>query len=84
MMAEILSKLNPWMEARILRGRLDEELIEAARLQSVVDQQLVYLRALNQSNLKYEDALRNVVAEERPTSNATVKRMAKIAREALK
>lgn len=33
---------------------------------------------------KYREALRDIAAQEKPTSNATVKRMARMAREALK
>lgn len=34
-------------------------------------------------NVHYENALRHIMAQETPTANATVKRMAKIARDAV-
>lgn len=35
-------------------------------------------------SFRYRAALRDIAAQEKPTSNATVKRMARMAREALK
>lgn len=60
---------NPWKENRLLREEL--------HYQSKMKNTWLDIAA------KRDDALRRIAAEERPTSNATVKRMAKIAREAL-
>jgi hypothetical protein len=67
---------NPWKEIKRLRAELQHqtELANMWRTSTLVER-------------KITDGLRNellkVVAEEKPTSNATVKRMARIAREAL-
>lgn len=60
---------NPWKEIK----RLREDLANWRKEYGIVYSQW----------LDHNIALQDVIAEERPTSNATVKRMAKIAREAL-
>ena len=74
---------NPWKEIKRLRGELEERKskIDALRRYGRDMQEEVY-RLLNRAD-KLNIGLQHVIAEERPTSNATVKRMAKIAREAL-
>lgn len=68
---------NPWKEIRRLRDALhfQTELTDMWRSSAL-------------SERKAMDGLRNdllkIVAEEKPTSNATVRRMANMAREALK
>jgi uncharacterized coiled-coil DUF342 family protein len=76
--------LNPWKEIRRQRGELEERKnkIDALRRYGRDMQEEVY-RLLNRAD-KLNIGLQDIIAEERPTSNATVKRMAKIAREALK
>ena len=68
---------NPWKEIERLRADLQRqtELTDMWRKSTLVERNIT-------------DGLRNellkVVSEEKPTSNATVKRMARIAREALR
>jgi hypothetical protein len=61
--------LNPWKEIKRLREKVETY--------NSVARENYYTFA----NL--EGALREIAAQEKPTSNATVKRMARIAREAL-
>lgn len=74
---------NPWKEIK----RLREHAAMCGRItttkDAVINQQVTHLRVLLESCHLYENALQHIASEEKPTSNATVKRMAKIAREAL-
>jgi hypothetical protein len=69
--------LNPWKEIERLREelRVRTDLTDMWRKSAMLER-------------KVTDELRNdllrIAAEEKPTSNATVKRMARMAREALK
>lgn len=67
---------NPWKEIKWLRGLLDVQHERADNLQN-----LSITRAARV--IKLENALLAIAAEEKPTSNATVKRICKMAREAL-
>jgi hypothetical protein len=77
MMAEILSWLNPWREVSELRERLEVQ-------ERIIGQQVDHLRTLITDLDTAQEALRAIIMEEKPTSNSTVKRMARMAREALK
>ena len=68
---------NPWKEIKLLREELDDAGMSISRLLGDVIDQDDEINTLR-------DAMRAIVAEEKITSNATVKRMARIAREALK
>jgi len=68
---------NPWKKIRQLEDRLKHEMDCSDKFMKLsVD----YSNKLSRAN----DALKNIVAEEKPTSNAVVKRMATMAREGLK
>ena len=67
---------NPWKEIKWLRGLLDVQHERADNLQN-----LSITRAARV--IKLENALLAIAAEEKPTSNATVKRICKMARETL-
>jgi hypothetical protein len=75
---------NPWKEIRRLRKKLD---VEAgwfyASERHNTDLQGEVRRLMDRSN-KLNTALQDIVAEEKPTSNATVKRIVRIAREGLR
>ena len=75
---------NPWKEIRRLREELDgrKTKIDALRRYGRDMQEEVY-RLLNRAD-KLNIGLQDIIAEEKPTSNATVRRMANMAREALK
>lgn len=81
MIAEALSWLNPWNEARMLREELD---LVRSHAMAQAEQNVATVNKLINKLMAAQEALRRVANEERPTSNATVKRMAKIAREGLK
>lgn len=60
---------NPWKEIK--------------RLREEIDQKNMMLRDDYYTIVGLHGVLRDIAAEEKPTSNATVKRMARMAREAL-
>lgn len=75
---------NPWKEIKRLRVELSMTQDSRNRFYDIgvkvgndADRLMAGLRAANK-------ALNDIAHQEKPTSNATVKRMAKIAREALK
>jgi hypothetical protein len=68
---------NPWKEIARL------ELQVKAVIKSEDTTLEILHRALDRADTMHV-ALRDIIAEEKPTSNATIKRIAKIAREALK
>jgi hypothetical protein len=68
---------NPWKEIKLLRSELNESETSVSRLiLDLIDQ--------DDENTALRDAMRAIIAEEKLTSNATVKRMARIARGVLK
>lgn len=71
---------NPWKALRI-----EQEQNIAARHELIRQVSQLYddLEAVHLDCVKLEDALRLVIDQEKPTSNSTVKRMARIAREAI-
>lgn len=76
--------LNPWKEIRRLRGELNSAqrhlhfaILEEACLREMLQSQDQRISAMR-------DILDKIGLEEKPTSNATVRRMANLAREALK
>jgi hypothetical protein len=72
-------KLADWISGGALtRAREIDEMMEQSRVRW---RDLAFDCTASVKNL--EHALRLIEAEEKPTSNATVKRMARIAREAL-
>jgi adenylosuccinate lyase len=75
---------NPWKEIKRLRNKLDVEArwFEASERHNTDLREEVH-RLMDRSN-KLNIALQNIIAEEKPTSNATVKRIVRIAREGLK
>ena len=68
---------NPWKEIKRLRHQLSR-----AKHNETLDLGEI-LRLLDRAD-KLHIGLRDIIAEEKPTSNATVKRMARMAREAIK
>ena len=68
---------NPWKKIRQLEDRLKHEM---DCTDEFMELSVDYSNKLSRAN----DALKNIVAEEKPTSNAVVKRMAAMAREGLK
>lgn len=68
---------NPWREIKILRAHLRNMQETEAFWVGHVTRQNINLMSLNV-------ALELIAAQEKPTSNATVRRMARMAREALK
>ena len=74
---------NPWKENRLLHGLVAQHERTINMSNAIINVQAVNLKAMLDKADAVEDALRKIAAEEKPTSNATVKRMAKIARGAL-
>jgi len=75
---------NPWKEIKRLRNKLDVEASWFYASESHnTDLQREVRRLMDRSN-KLNIALQNIIAEEKPTSNATVKRIVRIAREGLR
>lgn len=72
--------LNPW---RALREQREEHIAVYSDLIRQVEKLNDELDDAVITSVVLENALRNIVAQEKPTSNSTVKRMAGIAREAL-
>jgi CHASE3 domain sensor protein len=69
--------LNPWKKIRQLEERLKQQVEQTdGWAENFIDTSDLLNAARN--------ALRAIAAEEKPTSNATVKRMAAMAREGLK
>ncbi len=85
---------NPWKEIKRLRGQVDlynEMAMDAGQkvvflqsdkevLQGKID---AFYASIMDRNDKLLIGLQAIIAEEKPTSNATVKRICKIAREAM-
>lgn len=71
---------NPW---KALRIEQEENIALRSEMIRQVSQLYDDLEAVHLDCVKLEDALRLVIAQEKPTSNSTVKRMANIAREGL-
>lgn len=71
---------NPWKEIKRLRADI-ERIHETWRERN--EKTLHLLHSSDDARLELRNALQHIAAEEKPTSNATVKRMAKIARGAL-
>lgn len=67
---------NPWREIARLRRRV--QISEQSTYRSYLDA-VGFMGEVERLN----SALRTIAAEEKPTSNATVRRMAKMARESL-
>ena len=75
---------NPWKEIKLLREQLDASSSRYIKMMDDRDRLLKEVHRLLDRADKLHVGLRDVIAEEKPSSNATVKRMARIAREALK
>lgn len=88
---------NPWKEIKRLRGQVDlynEMAMEAGQKAIFLQSDKEVLRGRNdafvrtlerheQDLAKMNNALIAIAAEEKPTSNATIKRICKMAREAM-
>lgn len=74
---------NPWREIARLNAYLDACKAEIGRLQSEKSLMIREAELVSKGAERWHEAFENIIAEERPTSNATVRRMAKIARVAL-
>jgi hypothetical protein len=81
---------NPWKEIKRLREKLssykniiDEDTNIISGLRGRLEKDTSIISDLYEHGQYIRCILEQIAAEEKPTSNATVKRMAKIAREAL-
>ena len=73
-----------WNEKRKLRNIVALRDRTIIMMDATLDKQIVHLRTLSVQHEIYEDTLLAIIAEEKPTSNATVKRICNMARVALK
>lgn len=74
---------NPWRKIKQLREYLETSSNVVENLRHYLLHEQRHIAELKKEIATYEHALRDIADMEKPSSNATVKRMARMAREAL-